>query len=58
VLESRQGFQLGLLCGEVASELKGALKAGEKGKAKITGTATAADGEKAQDSFKVKLRGR
>lgn len=38
--------------------LKATLKAGEKGKAKITGTATAADGEKAQDSFNVKLRGR
>jgi hypothetical protein len=39
------------------AELKAALRAGEKGKAKVTGTATAPDGENAQDKFKVKLRG-
>jgi hypothetical protein len=42
---------------QLIAELKADLRAGEKGKAKITGTATAPDGEKAQDSFKVKLRG-
>ena len=40
------------------AELKGTLKAGAKGKVKIKGTATAPDGEKVQDSFNVKLRGR
>jgi hypothetical protein len=39
------------------AQVKAALKAGEKGKVKVNGTATASDGEKAQDGFKVKLRG-
>jgi hypothetical protein len=38
--------------------LKGALKAGANGKAKVHGTATAPNGETVSDDFNVKLRGR
>jgi CSLREA domain-containing protein len=40
------------------AELKAALREGEKGKAKIKGTATGPAGETADDSFNVKLRGK
>jgi hypothetical protein len=40
------------------ARLKGALKEGVNGKAKIAGTATAPNGDQVKDRFKVKLRGR
>ena len=40
------------------ASLKAALKQGANGKAKVKGTATAPNGEKVTDNFKVKLRGR
>jgi hypothetical protein len=40
------------------AQLKGALKDGANGKAKVKGTATAPNGDTVQDSFNVKLRGR
>jgi hypothetical protein len=40
------------------AQLKGALKGGDNGKAKVKGTATAPNGDTVKDSFNVKLRGR
>jgi hypothetical protein len=40
------------------AQLKGALKGGANGSAKVKGTATAPNGDTDKDNFKVKLRGR